>query len=96
MDEPTSALTEDDKERLFEVIDKLRKNNIAVVYISHRMPEIFEIADVVTVLRDGQHIATKRIQDVHEAEIIRMMVGRELGDIFKREKARIGNVVFRG
>ncbi len=93
MDEPTSALTEDDKERLFEVIDKLRKNNIAVVYISHRMPEIFEIADVVTVLRDGQHIATKRIQDVHEAEIIRMMVGRELGDIFKREKARIGNVV---
>jgi ribose transport system ATP-binding protein len=93
MDEPTSALTEEDKGRLFKVIDRLRKDNIAVVYISHRMPEIFEIADLVTVLRDGQHIATKKLNEVDEAGIIRMMVGRELGDIFKREKAKMGNVV---
>jgi len=86
MDEPTSAITELDKNRLFEIIRELRDHNFAVVYISHRMPEIFEIADEVTVLRDGRHVETKPIGETSETDLVRLMVGRELTDIFSREK----------
>jgi ribose transport system ATP-binding protein len=93
MDEPTSALSEADKNKLFELIRGLKNRNIAIVYISHRMSEIFEIADEVTVLRDGQHIATSAVSDVDENTLIKWMVGRELKDIFSREKAELGKVV---
>ena len=93
MDEPTSAITETDKERLFKVIRELRDNNLAIVYISHRMPEIFEIADEVTVLRDGQHVITAPIGEVNERTLIKHMVGREIKDIFTREKVKPGKVV---
>lgn len=86
MDEPTAAITEADKEKLFEIIEELKKQGIAIVYISHRMSEIFEIADEVTILRDGQHVATKPIGELDEGSIIKAMVGRELSDVFSRQK----------
>lgn len=93
MDEPTGAISEEDTRRLFDLIAELKKQNVAIVYISHRMAEIFEIADQITILRDGQHIMSSDVKDITEQDLIRAMVGRELNDIFNREKAEIGDVV---
>ncbi|UCC50577.1 MAG: sugar ABC transporter ATP-binding protein [Anaerolineaceae bacterium] len=77
MDEPTAAITEGEIERLFSIIQNLREQNVTVIYISHRLREIFEIGDYVTVLRDGQHVDTKPLSEVKgRAELIRMMIGR--------------------
>jgi ribose transport system ATP-binding protein len=77
MDEPTAAISEGEVERLFEIIQRLREQNVTVIYISHRLDEIFEIGDYVTVLRDGKHIGTKPISEVKgRSELIRMMIGK--------------------
>lgn len=94
MDEPTSAITEADKDKLFAIIREMKSQGIAVVYISHRMQEIFEIADEVTVLRDGEHVKTMPISETDEDDLTRLMVGREVKDIFNREKTELGEVVF--
>lgn len=86
MDEPTASITEADKNKLFDIIRELKAQGMAVVYISHRMSEIFEIADEITVLRDGKNVITQNIEDVNESDLIKYMVGRELNDIFTREK----------
>ncbi len=86
MDEPTGAITEADKEKLFGLIRELKEKGVAIVYISHRLSEIFEIADEVTVLRDGQFAGHMDIEEVTEAKLIKSMVGRELNSIFDREK----------
>jgi len=93
MDEPTSAITEAEKEKLFEIIRELKKKNIAIIYISHRMSEIFEIADEITVLRDGRHVMTAPVSEVTEESIIKSMVGRELSDIFSRKKFEAGETI---
>jgi ribose transport system ATP-binding protein len=90
MDEPTSAISEADKDRLFEIIRELKENNVAIIYISHRMSEIFEIADEITVLRDGQHVITSPVDEIDEDKVIMSMVGRDIGDVFTREKSKIG------
>ena len=95
MDEPTSAITEADKENLFKIIRELKENNIAVVYISHRMSEIFEIADEITILRDGRQVIAGPVSEFDENKVIRHMVGRELNDIFTREKGAPGEEVLR-
>ena len=95
MDEPTSAITEADKEKLFQVIRELKANGIAVVYISHRMSEIIEIADEITVLRDGQHVITDQASAFNEDTVIRYMVGRQLSDIFSRTRHPQGKEVLR-
>ena len=77
MDEPTSSLFDDAVERLFKLIVELKRQGVSVVYVSHKMDEIFRICDRVTVLRDGQTIDTRAIQDVSPAELIRMMIGKE-------------------
>jgi ribose transport system ATP-binding protein len=82
MDEPTSALSINETERLFQVIRKLAKEGVAIVYISHRMEEVVALADRVTVLRDGQLIGTVSQEKANRREIIRMMVGRELQEVF--------------
>ena len=92
MDEPTASLTEREVASLFAVIARLRAEGVGVIYISHRLEEIAAVADRVTVLRDGETIATKRAQEVDgevdREELIRLMVGRELGSVFpKREIA---------
>jgi rhamnose transport system ATP-binding protein len=93
MDEPTASLTEREVESLFRVIARLRSEGVGVIYISHRLEEISAVADRVTVLRDGESIATKRIDEVDRAELIRMMVGRELESIFPKREIVPGEVV---
>ncbi len=80
MDEPSATLTEPELQLLFAQIRRLKAAGVSVIYISHRLEEIFEIADRVTVLRDGRHIATEAVADLTAADIVRMMVGRELTD----------------
>ena len=82
MDEPTSAITEEDTMNLFSLIKKIAKAGTSVIYISHRLKEIFEIADVVTILRDGKTVKYMDVKDTNEEEIIKYMVGRDLGDLF--------------
>ncbi len=93
MDEPTSAITEKDKESLFRIIEELKQQNVAIIYISHRMPEIFQIADELTVLRDGAHVVTTSMDGVKESDIVKWMVGRELSDVFKHSERTCGEVV---
>ncbi len=78
MDEPSATLTPQEVDHLFEVIRDLQQQRISIIYISHRLPEIFQIADRITVLRDGQHVATKETTDVTRDTLIEMMVGRRL------------------
>jgi ribose transport system ATP-binding protein len=77
MDEPTSALFDDAAERLFQLIAGLKQQGVAILYVSHKMDEIFRICDRVTVMRDGETIATRKLAEVSAAELIRMMIGRE-------------------
>ena len=93
MDEPTAALSPHEVERLFAIVRALRERGVAVIYISHRLEEVAAIADVVTVLRDGQHIATRPAAELPQHEIIRLMVGRSLDALFPKEAAEIGDVV---
>ncbi|MCI8597179.1 MAG: sugar ABC transporter ATP-binding protein [Lachnospiraceae bacterium] len=87
MDEPTSSLTEEETKNLFKIINELRSSGIGIVYISHKMKELKEIGDRVTVLKDGKTVGTKDMADIHsEEEIISMMVGRELQKTFFGEK----------
>ncbi len=82
MDEPTSALTEVEIKQLFQVINRLKNEGRSVVYISHRMQEIFEICDSITILRDGEFILRKKIKDITYGEVVANMVGYELGGLF--------------
>lgn len=82
MDEPTDTLTDQEVENLFEIIRELKKEGKGIVYISHRLKEVFQICDKLTVLRDGQFIAEKKVSEVDEDEIIRLMVGRTLEEQF--------------
>jgi len=93
MDEPTSALTERDAEHLFTIIRELQAQGKGILYITHKMDELFEIADEVSVFRDGRYIGTESPLNLTRDEIIRMMVGRELARIFPREPACPGAVV---
>jgi inositol transport system ATP-binding protein len=93
MDEPTSALTEREVAHLFQIIRDLRAQGIGIVYITHKMNELFEIADEFSVFRDGKYIGTHASTDVTRDDIIRMMVGREITQMFPKEEVPIGEVV---
>ena len=82
MDEPTSALSREEVERLFTIIHNLKKSGLAIIYISHHLPEIFEVADRVTVLRDGKKIGTKDIGNVTSSELVQMMVGKSVAEFY--------------
>jgi ABC-type sugar transport system ATPase subunit len=93
MDEPTSALSPKEIRGLFEVIAKLRRNNVSILYVSHKLEEIFEIADRVSVFRDGCSIATMMCNEVDQQRLIEMMVGRKLSDMFPARNRSPGEVV---
>jgi rhamnose transport system ATP-binding protein len=93
LDEPTASLTEHEVERLFRVIRAVRDDGNGIIYISHRLEEIASIADRVTVLRDGQSIATRDLREVEPAELIRLMVGRDIAAVFPKREVPIGDVV---
>lgn len=90
MDEPTTALTEVETKNLFKVIDSLKKKGIAIIYISHRMEEIFAICDRVEVLRDGKYAGNALIKDIDNDKLISMMVGRKIEDQFPYREAKSG------
>lgn len=95
MDEPTAALTEHEILELFATIRKLKNKGVSIIYISHRLEELFEIGDRVTVLRDGRSVGTYNVREMKKSELIRLMVNRELTDLFPKEKAPIGPEVLR-
>jgi ribose transport system ATP-binding protein len=94
MDEPTSSLTDREVEILMGIIRKLRDQGVSVIYISHKLSEIFDIADRITVLRDGNAIGTAEVKECSEERLIQMMVGRELKDIFAKMESKIGEFIF--
>ncbi len=93
MDEPTSAITEREVAHLFRMIRSLQAKGVAIIYITHKMDEVFQIADDITVFRDGKHIATVPAAQTDRHSLIAMMVGRELTSIFPKSEATIGEVV---
>ena len=93
MDEPTAAITESDVERLFSIISLLKERGVGIVYISHRLHEVFEIGDRVTVLRDGRYIATEPVDQMTEDKLISMMVGRTIDNLFPKLDTQVGKVV---
>ena len=95
MDEPTSSLDMEETNRLFETIRDLRSKGVSIIYISHRLEEIFEICDRVSVFRDGRYIGTKNVADVSRDEMISMMVGHEVSNIFPKTDVPIGKEVLR-
>ena len=92
MDEPTAALSRHEVEKLFTIIEDLRKQGMGIVYVSHRLDEIFRICDRVTVMRDGEYITTKDISELSRQRIIELMVGRKLENEFPGREAKIGAV----
>lgn len=93
MDEPTAALTGNDVERLFSLVRLLRQRDVGVIYISHRLEEIFTLADRVTVLRDGAAVGTQDVSDTTENDLINMMVGRTIDDLYPKQAANIAEPV---
>ena len=93
MDEPTSAITEREVAHLFSMIRSLKAKGVSIIYITHKMDEVFQIADDITVLRDGKHIATVPASETNRDHLITMMVGRELTEMFPKEYAPIGEIV---
>ena len=93
MDEPTAPLTNKETQLLFKIVDKLKENQVTIIFISHRMEEMFEICDRVTVLRDGQYVSTKNIGDITRQSLIADMVGRELGEDYPERAKELGDVV---
>ncbi len=95
MDEPSAALTPAEVERLFSIVEELKAQGIGIVYISHRLDEVFEIADDVTVLRDGEHIATHPIGELDRDRVIELMVGRSIDNEFPKHHHEVGDVRLR-
>lgn len=95
MDEPTAALTESETKVLFEVIESLKAKGVSIVYISHRMEEIFQLCDRITILRDGQYVGTENIRDITMDGVVQMMIGREIGERYPQRNVEIGPEVLR-
>lgn len=93
MDEPTSAITEVEVRHLFQMIADMKAQGISIIYITHKMDEVFEIADDVTILRDGQFIDSKPASELNKDTLINLMVGRELSNIYQKKKAEIGDPI---
>ena len=85
MDEPTSSLSNEEVEQLFEIIANLKKKKVSIIYISHRMEELFRISDRVTVIRDGAYVGTKKTEETNPNELVAMMVGRDLQNFYVRD-----------
>ena len=96
LDEPTSALSDTETEDLFRLIRRFKANGVSIIYISHRLNEIFEVADSVMIMRDGKNVARRKIRETCTEELVRDMVGREIKDMYpKRGNISIGKEIFR-
>jgi len=94
LDEPTSVLSTLETEQLFVLLKKLRQEGVTIIYISHRMAEIFSLCDRATVLRDGKNVGTVLLEETNEQSLVNMMIGRDLKSYFPEREHRIGEVVF--
>ncbi|HYJ91060.1 MAG TPA: xylose ABC transporter ATP-binding protein [Pyrinomonadaceae bacterium] len=92
LDEPTAALTESEVETLFMILEKLRERGVGMIYISHKLDEVFKMSDRITVLRDGRTVGTHNAKGMTKAAVIAAMVGREVGDIFPKVEHDLGDV----
>jgi rhamnose transport system ATP-binding protein len=95
MDEPTAALTEADVHRLFDIVRRLRDRGVGIIYISHRLEEVFELADRVTVLRDGNYVGTNPVAEIGKDDLISMMVGRTIETLFPKVSVELGETVLK-
>ncbi len=95
MDEPTSSLTLNEVDDLFRLVRRLGDEGTAIIFISHRLEELFEIADRVTVLRDGSYVDTHQVKEVTRDDLIRMMVGRTISNMFPKQDVNVGEVVLK-
>ncbi|HLO31225.1 MAG TPA: sugar ABC transporter ATP-binding protein, partial [Anaerolineales bacterium] len=95
LDEPTSSLSDEEVERLFTLVRRLRDEGVAIIYVSHRIKEILRLCDKVAILRDGRLIAVRPAVELTDSEIVRLMVGRELSDVFQRHKSATDREVMR-
>ncbi|MCU0513420.1 MAG: sugar ABC transporter ATP-binding protein [Anaerolineae bacterium] len=93
LDEPTSSLTDEEVERLFTLVRKLRDDGVAIIYVSHRLNEIRRLCDRVAILRDGKLITVQPVSELPQSQIVSLMVGRELSDVFQRRDANTGRRV---
>jgi L-arabinose transport system ATP-binding protein len=95
LDEPTSSLTDDEVDRLFTLVRRLRDEGMAIVYVSHRIREILQLCDRVAILRDGELVTVRPAAELNDGEIVRLMVGREISDVFQRNRAGTDREVLR-
>lgn len=95
MDEPTSALSDKEVDRLFHNIDELKKKGLTIIYISHKMDEVFRVADYITVMRDGQHIKTAPASEYTQSSLVELMVGRSVSDVYPKKEVAIGEELLR-
>ncbi len=95
MDEPSAAISINEVEKLFQIIRSLKEKGVTIIYVSHRMDEVFEISDAVSIMRDGQYIATKSMAETNRKELVNLMVGRVLSESFPQRNAQIGDVVLK-
>nr|WP_275982021.1 sugar ABC transporter ATP-binding protein [Ohessyouella blattaphilus] len=95
LDEPTAALTKNESEELYRIVDKLKENGVSIIFISHRFEDMYRLADRVTVLRDSQYIGTYDVDGITNADLIKAMVGREIKDLFPKPEVKLGEEVIR-
>lgn len=95
LDEPTAALTKNESEKLYKIVDKLKSEGVSIIFISHRFEDMYRLADRVTVFRDSQYIGTYDVDGITNADLIKAMVGREISDLFPKPEVSIGAEVLR-
>ncbi|MDO4552618.1 MAG: sugar ABC transporter ATP-binding protein [Bacillota bacterium] len=93
LDEPTASLTNDEIRELYKIMHMLKEAGVTMIYISHKLSEVFEIADRVTVLKDGKYVATQNVSDINEQDVVHMMIGRELNDMYPPKAEKKGEKV---
>lgn len=94
MDEPTSALTNIEIEKLYDIINNLLKEDKSIIFISHKLEELYEICETVVVLRDGEYVTTKKLADITQEELIGLMVGRKVDNLYPKQKVELGEIAF--
>lgn len=95
LDEPTAVLTTKEVEKLFQLIESLRQKGVCIIYISHRLEEIFRICDRITILKDGKNVSTVHVKEIDKNSLVNLMIGRDLNEFFPARKANIGDVVLK-
>ncbi len=95
LDEPTAALTKSESEELYKIVDSLKENGVSIIFISHRFEDMYRLASRITVLRDSQYINTYQVDEISNGELIKAMVGREIGDLFPKPEVKIGDELLR-